>query len=70
MLIRILIFSLYNDYEYIFEFINQINLIFFIYIINNKMIDIFVKNNFDYQIKIPRKFRLDAITKIDYENYF
>ena len=34
------------------------------------MIKIFVKNDFNRQMKISRKFRLNIITKIDYENCF
>ena len=34
------------------------------------MIKKFIKNEFDYQIKISRKFHLNVVTKIDYENCF
>ena len=32
--------------------------------INNKIIKIFIKNDFDYQIKISRKLRLSVVIKI------
>ena len=48
MSIKTSIFSLFDDRDYIFEFINQINLILFTHMINNKMIKILVRNDFDY----------------------
>ena len=37
---------------------------------NNRIIVILIKNNFDYQIEISRKFKLGIIIELDYENYF
>ena len=48
MLIKTLTFFLSDDRDYIFEFINQVNLILFAYMINNKIIEILAKNDSDH----------------------
>ena len=62
--------SLSNDRNYLFEFIKQFNVIFFAHIMNNRIITVLIKNDFDYQIEIFRKFKLEIIIKLDYENCF
>ena len=62
--------SLLKDRNYFFESIKQFNVIFFTHIMNNRIIIILIKNNFDHQIEISRKFKLEIITKFDYKNCF
>ena len=37
---------------------------------NNRITVILIKNDFDYQIEIFRKFKLEIIIKLDYKNCF
>ena len=41
-------FSLSNNRDYIFEPTKQVNVIFFLYIINSRITVVLIKNDFDY----------------------
>ena len=42
----------------------------FAHIMNNQIITILIKNDFDYQIEISQKFKLGIIIELNYKNCF
>lgn len=55
--------------NFLFKLAN-VKFIFYIYLIDYIIKNIFIKNNLNYTVKIPRNHRLNNFLKINFDNYY
>ena len=62
--------SLLNDREFLFK-LHRLNILsVYIYIVNYKIFEVFVRNDIDYAIKLPRRIKLNIIINYKTINYY
>ena len=54
--------------DFLFEFIVYVNITFYIYLIDIKIYEIFIKNDINRIVKIFKKIRFNIFFKLNYEN--
>ena len=62
--------NLLNDRELLFKLYKFNTLFVYIYIVNHNIFKIFVRNDIDYIIKLPRRVKLDIIINYKAVNYY
>ena len=63
-------FNLLNNLEFLFE-LYRFNILFvYIYIVNHNMFKVFMKNNINRVIKLPRRVKLNIIINYKIVNYY
>ena len=63
-------FNLLNDREFLFKLYKFNTLFIYIYIVNYNIFKIFVRNDINYIIKLPRRIKLDIIINYKINNYY
>lgn len=59
-----------KDKDFLFELNIYVKFIIFVYFMNTVFINVLIKNKFNVIIQILRKFDIDLIIEVNYENYF
>ena len=63
-------FNLLNDREFFFKLYKLNTLFIYVYIVNHNIFKVFIRNNINRTIKLPRKVKLNIIINYEAINYY